>query len=363
MSFGIAPKAQVKPNAKIYYGVPLKLDRVVWFFLPLLIVFLVNPKPAVASIASLLGGFLGNMAGAATAETATGNSQNMALLQAALNNDPNPDKGDSGDSVIEGNALMANSGPAGGLADMASSTPGSDRISTYVVRKGDTLSEIAQMFNVSVNTIRWINDIKKSSVIKVGQTLIILPISGVQYTIKKGDTLTGIVKKFGGDEEEILAYNNLDSTNDLAVGDTIIIPDGDASPPTTGTNSGRGTATASRPNYQGYYLRPLVGGIKTQGLHGYNGIDVSTPTGSSVMASAAGKVIIAKGSGWSGGYGQYIVVQHNNGTQTLYAHLSQVNVVPSETVERGQVIAYSGNSGRSTGPHLHFEIRGAKNPF
>jgi len=81
------------------------------------------------------------------------------------------------------------------------------------------------------------------------------------------------------------------------------------------------------------------------------------------MASAAGEVIIAREGGYNGGYGSYVVVRHDNGTQTLYAHMSQVDAYSGQEVAQGQVIGYVGSTGRSTGPHLHFEIRGAKNPF
>jgi len=105
----------------------------------------------------------------------------------------------------------------------------------------------------------------------------------------------------------------------------------------------------------------LEGGIKTQGLHGYNAIDIGTPVGTTLYAAAAGQIIIAKHSGWNGGYGKYVVISHNNGTQTVYGHMSQVIVDEGETVAQGQVIGLSGNTGHSTGPHVHFEIRGAYN--
>ena len=103
--------------------------------------------------------------------------------------------------------------------------------------------------------------------------------------------------------------------------------------------------------------------VKTQGLHGYNGIDLAAPTGTPVLASASGDVIVSRGYGWNGGYGNYIVIKHPNGTQTLYAHLNEVIVSSSWHVVQGQIIGYVGATGKSTGPHLHFEVRGAKNPF
>ena len=111
------------------------------------------------------------------------------------------------------------------------------------------------------------------------------------------------------------------------------------------------------------FTHPAPGAIKTQGIHGYNAVDLAGAVGSSIRAAAKGEVIVSKSSGWNGGYGQYIVVKHSNGTQTLYAHLSNNSVGDGEVVGQRQVIGAMGNSGRSTGPHLHFEVRGAKNPF
>jgi murein DD-endopeptidase MepM/ murein hydrolase activator NlpD len=106
------------------------------------------------------------------------------------------------------------------------------------------------------------------------------------------------------------------------------------------------------------------GGVLTQGLHGYNGIDIGAPSGTGILASAAGTVIIANRSGgWNGGYGNYIVIQHDNGTQTLYAHASRIYATAGQRVAQGALIGAVGRTGKATGPHLHFEVRGATNPF
>ncbi|MFH0755214.1 MAG: peptidoglycan DD-metalloendopeptidase family protein [bacterium] len=242
-------------------------------------------------------------------------------------------------------------------------------MSKYTVRKGDNLKSIAKMYGVTINTIIWANDIT-SNKIKEGQSLTILPISGTSHTIIKGDTLKSIAKKYKADIEEISQFNGLSLDSSLILGDIIIIPDGEgivkvneiAKSPSKGkkTSSYLG---GNGPEYIGYYLRPVLGGIKTQGLHGYNAIDIGISTGSNLFATANGQVIIAKTSGWNGGYGNYIVISHNNGTQSVYGHLSKVFVNEGDTVTQGQIIGFTGNTGRSTGPHLHFEIRGAKNPF
>ena len=112
------------------------------------------------------------------------------------------------------------------------------------------------------------------------------------------------------------------------------------------------------------FVPPLPGSHVSQRLHGANAVDFAHPVGGTVLAAASGTVIVAKGRGsYSGGYGNYIVINHSNGVQTLYAHLSAVEVTAGQVVTQGQEIAKSGNTGKTTGPHLHFEVRGAKNPF
>ena len=113
----------------------------------------------------------------------------------------------------------------------------------------------------------------------------------------------------------------------------------------------------------GSYSHPVPGSVKTQGIHGYNAVDLAAPIGTTVYAAAGGEVIISKSSGWNGGYGNYIVIRHNDGSQTLYAHLSYNSVGVGQYVGTGAVIGSVGNTGRSTGPHLHFEVRGSRNPF
>ncbi len=290
------------------------------------------------------------------------NSQNMALLQATLNSDPNLAQGGGDITIIEGVALMSEIGPSGSMADIEDQSA-SDTISVYVVREGDSLSQIAKMFDVSTNTIIWANDLHKS-LIKEGQTLVILPVSGVRHEVVKGETLASITKKYKGDLDEILGFNDLSENSSLAVGDIVIIPDGEVGSYSFGStgSSQRIVRGANNPSYEGYYIRP-VNGTKTQGLHGYNAIDIGAPIGTPIFASATGKVIISRSGGWNGGYGSYVVVKHDNGTQTLYAHANENIVYVGQRVVQGQVIGYVGNTGKSTGPHIHFEIRGAKNPF
>ncbi len=295
------------------------------------------------------------------------------VLAAAINLDPNPTKGLDDLQTTDGAALVAYSGPSGTVADVAGAS--SDRISVYVVRPGDTLSEIAAMFGVSVNTIIWANDLKGPTDVHPGDTLVILPVSGVERTVKAGDTLKSIAKAYGADADEIAQYNGLDSNAPLSVGSTIIIPGGEiaapASSPVRPSASGAAPASSrepylggSGPSYPGYYESPVVGGILTQGLHGWNAADIGAARGTPIHASADGTVLVAKNNGaWNGGYGNYVVISHGNGTQTLYAHMSHSIVSAGQSVSQGQTIGYVGMTGETTGPHVHFEIRGAKNLF
>jgi murein DD-endopeptidase MepM/ murein hydrolase activator NlpD len=292
----------------------------------------------------------------------------MALLKPAMNIDPAPGTGGGDITIVDDSALLPEEGPSGTIADIVKPKVGT--ISIHVVREGDTVSSIAKLFKVSPGTVRSANDLSVDSVLQVGQKLVILPITSVPYTVKKGDTLASIAKRYGADAGEIANYNGIDDTT-LAAGDEILIPGGEV-PAAASAPRSKGASAEPAHNIGpqgtseqiGYYLRPIVGGVETQGIHGYNAVDLGAPIGSPILASAAGDVVIAKEGGWNGGYGSYVVVEHDNDSQTLYAHMSSVAAYDGEHVVQGQVIGYVGRSGKATGPHLHFEIRnGIRNPF
>ncbi len=237
-------------------------------------------------------------------------------------------------------------------------------ITEYEVVAGDTLSTIAEKFNISVETILWANDLNSKSKITIGQKLVILPVSGLSYKVKKGDTISGLATRFNVSERDIVDFNQTEN-NKLIVGENIIIPGAKLINKNNNTNTGKDTKNPGKQTvYTGNMARPISGGIKTQGIHGYNGVDIGAPVGTSVFAALDGIVTLVRGgSGWNGGYGNYIVIKHTNGVQTLYAHLDSISVSAGQSVNKGQFIGRSGNTGRSTGPHLHFEVRGARNPF
>jgi len=287
----------------------------------------------------------------------TSTNHDLPTLAASSNPDPSLARG-GGEVVVYENALVS-TGPVG-ADDIAASRQVSGEISVYVVRPDDSLSQIAEMFGVTTNTILWANDLRSATAIRPGDTLVILPVAGVRHIVKSGDTIASIAKRYEANEEEILAYNQLESGAAMTIGMTVIVPGGKvAAPPVT-----RATANAGGAASGGNWLsHPAPGTVKTQGIHGYNAVDFAAAVGTPIRAAAAGEVIVSKSSGWNGGYGNYIVIRHSNGAQTLYSHLSRNDVGVGAYVTQGQVIGAMGNTGRSTGPHLHFEVRGARNPF
>ncbi len=337
-----------------------------FFVMPVLIFgFFIMPTVTHAGILSFFTDIFSSQDVSAQTETVIkSNSQNILLPEPAINFDLSLKTG-SEVMIDGGEALLSEVGPLNIAPEEFGNSNG--QISIYIVRSGDTLAKVAKMFDVSVNTILWANDLTRSSALKIGQELVILPMSGVMHTVVSGDTLSSITKKYGGDLTEIAMFNDLKSTAKLAIGDIIIIPDGQVSssirPSVVSSSASKLITSTGGPSFDGYYTKPFVGGHKTQGLHGYNGVDYGMPIGTSIYASAAGTIIISKSAGYNGGYGNYIVIQHANNTQTVYGHLNYPVVLAGQIVGQGQLIGYSGNTGKSTGPHLHFEIRGAKNPF
>lgn len=295
----------------------------------------------------------------------------MALLDAATNTDPNPDKGEHEMEISGDSALIAHGDiPADETAKAPRSAVSSKKsgIAIYIIKEGDSLSEIAEEYGVSTNTILWANDIRDASTISIGDELIILPVSGVRHRVASGETIQSIAKKYGSDSADIALYNGLNEGGVLLAGSEIIVPGGAfpsaaKKPVASATTKKPSTATkASSAASSGKFGNPLPGGPITQANHGYNAVDIDGETGDSIYASAAGTVIVAKGNGYNGGYGTYVVIDHGGGVQTLYAHMSAL-AVSSGSVGKGDIIGYVGNTGKSTGSHLHFEVRGAKNPL
>jgi murein DD-endopeptidase MepM/ murein hydrolase activator NlpD len=288
----------------------------------------------------------------------------MRLLASAAGAATTTDSGAAAVLLSDGTALVPGT-PLSGASAESGNSRGS--ISRYTVREGDTLSSIAKRYGISVNTLLWANDLTAASIVRPGKELVILPVSGIRHTVKSGDTLSTLAKKYGADQDDIASFNGIASATGLSIGDEVIIPGGEIAVPAKAkvlpksTATARGTAGAAQPS--GFFDHPVPGATLSQGVHGWNGVDLAAPNGTPIYASAGGTVIVSKVGGYNGGYGNYIVVDHGGGIQTLYSHLSTDLVTVGQEVAQGERIGTVGITGAATGYHLHFEVRGAKNPF
>jgi len=301
------------------------------------------------------------------------NSQNTQLLDTSSMLTDNFVKGTSV-SIIEDQVLSSDFGF--GIEALPS-----NEIVVYTVKDGDTLSEIAEYYDISTNTIRWENDISGKG-LKVGQKLNILPVTGVKHIVKKGDTITKIADKYEAETEDILVFNGINKEDGLKQGDIIFVPNGIIKPVVVQKSSSSNkkeiaySGSSSAKIQSGDYVRPAAGPITSPygsrwGRFHY-GIDIGNQRGAPVFAAASGKVVktvdycVEGKSSCGGRYGNYITLEHPNGLKTRYAHLSKLLVNLGDEVSQGQNIGLIGNTGRSTGPHVHFEVivNGRKvNPF
>jgi LysM repeat protein len=255
----------------------------------------------------------------------------------------------------------------------------------HVVREGEKLTELATRFGIKRETIEWVNKLPANTPLKPGQELIILPVDGVLHTVSRGQTISRIAELYSVPPAQIRDQNKLDGDFILA-GQELIIPGGKPivekpvvvaqdPKPTPGTkptpakpSPGKTPEVKATPSY-GVLQMPCNNCFYTQLYHpGHYAVDIQTKGGGPIFASEDGKVIrsdgrhAGEGGGdqWNGGYGNVIEVDHGNGLITLYAHNKELYVKDGDTVKRGQVIAWMGNTGRvygATGIHTHYEVR------
>ena len=223
------------------------------------------------------------------------------------------------------------------------------RVITYTVKAGDTMSDIALRYGISLDSLRWSNPevAYNPDDLYIGQQLRIPPLNGVVVTVKKGDTIERLARRYNVDPDVIRTYapNHLKPPYTLKPGQLLVIPGG----------SREVNVPPPRP-YPGYdYMWP-VRGIITQRFHKYHpGLDIATAYNAGVYAARAGRVRVAR---WDDtGYGNMIIIDHGGGWNTLYAHMKGFLVRPGQWVNQGDLIGRVGGTGRATGPHIHFEIR------
>jgi murein DD-endopeptidase MepM/ murein hydrolase activator NlpD len=238
-----------------------------------------------------------------------------------------------------------------------------DKTISYIVQRGDTVSTIAQKFGVSNDTIRWANDLSDDT-LNVGDSLKVLPVTGISYKVQSGDTVYTIAKKFASDAQKIVDFPFNDFANpetfSLVSGQMLIIPDGiqPAAQPFIRPQVyiAQGPSSTS---FSGSGFTWPVHGIITQFASWYHeALDLAAPYGTPIVAAKSGTVAEANTGGWNYGYGNDVVIDNGGGYSSLYAHMEAVNVSPGQQVVGGStVIGWIGMTGRTTGPHVHFEIR------
>jgi len=244
---------------------------------------------------------------------------------------------------------------------------------TYRVERGDTPSEIAYQFDIKTETLLGGNPklSQESSLMQPGMDLIILPLDGVLHDVQQGDTLESISAEYGIAVEDIIGYgpNNLEFPYRLYPETQIMVPGAIAevfvwTPPSlsavSGGTSREGSGVTPAIVGTGTFVYPVSSRNFTQRYwYGHPGVDIALSEGSGVFAADTGTVTFA---GWNiYGYGNLVVVNHGNGYETFYGHLSGINVFPGQIVYQGNVIGAVGNTGNSSGPHIHFEIRTSGN--
>lgn len=241
----------------------------------------------------------------------------------------------------------------------ASGERGGD-IKKYIIKGGDTPASIAARFGIKITTLLWANNLPEGDYIKPGNILVILPTDGVLHKVRAGETTGEIAKKYNADQEKIISFNNLDEEGSLKTGEEIIVPGGSVSlserPRERLKEIGEQKEETISPNIplspEDFVWPTTTRRISQYFRWGHKGIDI--PNNYQPIFAAAGGYV--ESTGWFGGYGLMMTINHGNGVKTLYAHTSKIFVKRGERVKRGQKIGQVGNTGRSTGPHLHFEI-------
>ena len=220
-----------------------------------------------------------------------------------------------------------------------------DRIKVHTVRSGETLWDIAHQHGLNIDSLIGANNISNMNSIKPGQEFKILPVKGIIYRVSPGESVASIARKFNLKTETIMEDNNLEDSSKLKIDQKLVL---------------RGAKPEF--SYQDRLDQKFMYPINTRITSYYGprwgrvheGLDFAAPMGSPIRAVSSGRVVY---SGWATGYGYVVIIEHQKGLRTLYAHNSKLLVSVGESVGRGEVISRSGNTGNSTGPHLHFEVQ------
>lgn len=228
--------------------------------------------------------------------------------------------------------------------------PLSISLRSYTVRSGDTLEKIARRYGLRQDTLISANNLRNASSIKPGVSLRIPNMDGINHKVRKGENLSIVAKAYGVDVTRLLDANDL-ATGTITVGQSLFIPNARLSSASLQDFYGQRfiwPASGRISSPFGYRANPFSG-MRTF----HSAIDIVLSTGTRVKATSGGRVA---DTGYNSVFGNYIILKHDSGYQSLYAHLSSIGVKEGTQVSQGAVIGLSGNTGQSTGPHLHFSI-------
>jgi murein DD-endopeptidase MepM/ murein hydrolase activator NlpD len=279
---------------------------------------------------------------------------------------------------------------------------------TYVVQSGDTLYSIARKHDVSVDAVLWANNLSDANVLKQGQKLVIPPSSGKLHTVKDGDTVEALAQNYGVSKTGIATVNGLTETAALKPGQRLLIPvaikpssgdpaftpaplqaasteepvpiapqdagTGSPTPPSTtviasmfsapGIMTATGAPSVTVTNRKIPKMdwpippNPPKSGVSQKFRPGHTGVDIYAPQGTTIKAAGAGTIKMAeKNPDGFNGYGWIVIVDHGDGISTWYAHCGSFAVKTGDKVKAGDTLGTVGMTGRTTGPHLHFEVR------
>lgn len=230
----------------------------------------------------------------------------------------------------------------------------------YVVEPGDTLSDIGQKFKISSDALRYVNNLSDTDYLKVGQEVVIPPVSGLIHKVASGDSLSSIAEKYDVASQAIADFNYILDTSKLAVGTELVIPGAKVPQPVVTYAPYIPSVPLTPDGGAGidFCVWPSTVRIISQYFTWYhNGVDIATSWNlgmPSLFACTSGTVTRAGWDPW--GLGLHVRIDHGNGYETVYGHMSRIDVGYGQRVGRGQVIGLMGNTGRSTGPHVHFTV-------
>ncbi|WP_304332469.1 M23 family metallopeptidase [Brachyspira innocens] len=223
----------------------------------------------------------------------------------------------------------------------------------YIIEEGDNLTVISRKIGANLDTLVSVNKISNANRLRPGQKIIVPNRNGLLYTMKKGESLEDVTERYDVSLKRVLTFNKISDASNIEAGDDIFLPGAkytlDERIDKFGQMFSLPTTITRISSVFGYRVHPITG-VRTKHM----GVDIPGRLNTPVYAARKGKVIFA---GYSGGYGNLVIVRHDKGYTTYYGHLNSITTKAGANVGVGVMIGRMGSTGRSTGSHLHFEVR------